>query len=288
MSTYAGEKASFLHEALLSIVRQSVAPSELVIVLDGPVPVEQEQVVTQITSVAPFPVSLVRIATNVGRGSARNKGIEAAKEDLVALMDSDDICVPDRFEKQLAFLVQHPLVDILAGRSEEFFFDGTSLSEVGVVKYCPLDHGAIASALRWTNCVANPTIIFRKSVWSKVGGFPDYRDLNEDYLFYLRALSGGATFACIPDVVLKVRITSEQRKRRSGMRLLIADYRFRIYAWKKGYIGFLPTAVMLVMLTIRRLLPGRTGVFMQAIWRMAGKMIYRRNDAGATTKRGDA
>lgn len=276
ISTYAFESEIFLNEALLSILAQSITPSELIVVFDGPVPTAQENVVAHIKVLAKFPVLVVKLQENVGRGIARNCGIEIASENFIAIMDSDDICYPTRFEKQLAYLVDNPSIDILAGLSEEFFFDGVTWSENGVVKFCPLNHHSIVSALKWTNCVANPTLIFRKSAWIKAGGFPEYRDINEDYLFYYRAINNGSLFACISDVILRVRITESQQKRRRGYRLLISDISFRILAWREGYVGFFTTLVVVMLLSIRRLMPRKLGIVLQSCWRRLAKRLFQR------------
>lgn len=274
VSTYHGESAINLYEALKSIVDQSLPPSELIVVADGPVPDDQLDVIKKIQNEAGFVVNLILMPTNQGRGVARNIGIDAAQYEYVALMDSDDICTLDRFEKQMRVLEKAPQIGLIAGVTEEFFDGPKEKSDSAVIKTCPCSHNDIARALQWSNCVANPTIIFKKSAWREVGGFPPYRDINEDYLFYLRLIAEGVIFHCVPDIVLRVRISDAQRARRRGFSILKSDFVFRLAAFRAGYIGFLPTVAILPLLILRRLAPPSMGAWLQIGWRHIAKHIH--------------
>ncbi len=275
LATHAGELLSNLREALDSIVAQTLPPSLLVVVFDGPVPQEQVQLVSQIVLEAPFRIDVVQLPENVGRGEARNRGIARAPDSYIALMDSDDVCVPTRLEKQVEFLRKCPDVDVVAGWTEEFF--SAEQERQPIVKYCPTSHKDIVAALKWTNCVANPTLMFGKRVWQSAGGFGDFRNINEDYLFYLRAIRCGAVFACIPEVLLRVRITSDQRHRRKGMKVLSSDLRFRYTAWKEGHVGLGTNLVATTMIVFRRLAPRQVDLILHRVWRRFAKFLYARH-----------
>lgn len=271
ITTYGGESAANLRAALNSVIHQTLLPSQMIVVFDGPVPSDQRHVVADVSHTASFPIALIELPVNQGRGIARNVGIEAAPDGFIALMDSDDVCTPTRLEKQMAFLRQAPHVDVLAGWTEEFF-EGMGNTNP-IVKYCPRDHAAIAASLRWTNCVANPTLIIRRSAWRAVGGFGDDRDINEDYLFFLRLLRTGAVFACLPEVVLKVRISPQQRLRRNGLRVLRSDLRFRYVAWREGHIDFVTTCLATMLITLRRLAPPQADLLLHRVWRRLARNL---------------
>jgi hypothetical protein len=189
-------------------------------------------------------------------------------------MDSDDISLPSRFENQITYLNAFTEVDVVAGWTEEFIESDGKQPEITVVKYCPTEHGRIVSALRWSNCVANPTLIFRKSCWVSAGGFPDFKEINEDYLFYLRLIRGGAIFSCIPEIVLKVRINPEQRKRRRGFNILKSDLIFRFATLREGHIGIGANLIAIPLILLRRLAPAAAGERMQYIWRYISKFLH--------------
>lgn len=271
VATYAGEVAANLDACLQSLVDQSYQPAEIVIVIDGPIPAEQEAVLDGVRERSAAPVKLVRLATNEGRGNARNRGIAASTSEFVALMDSDDLCLPQRLQVQAEFLTDNPGIDVVASWSQEFE-DGQP--QARRIKYTPTGHEAIRKALRWSNCVANPTIVFRKSAWDAVGRIPGFRHMNEDYLFFLRLCSAGFKFACIPEVLLLVRIDDRQRQRRRGFRLLMDDLRFRWSSYKEGHLSLGATAAAMVMISARRLAPAAAQAHLQAGWRRLGRKMY--------------
>jgi glycosyltransferase involved in cell wall biosynthesis len=272
ISTYWGESPMNLKAALLSIFQQVLVPSEVVLVVDGPIPEPQQILINELVSNKLYKMSVLYLSENIGRGLARNAGISAAKNSYVALMDSDDICLPNRFLLQVDFMEKNPNVDVLAGLTEEFFDDDSDHSEY--IKFSPCEHNEIVSALQISNCIANPTLFFKKECWSRVGGFPDFKLINEDYLFYYRLIAAGAIFASLPQVVLKVRLNAAQQRRRRGFRLLMIDIKFRIIAFKEGHVSFLKSVIVIFLLCVRRLAPPFVGSFMQKIWRKVGRHLF--------------
>ena len=120
-SVYKNDNPKFVEVALDSmLVNQSVKPAEIVLVQDGPVPSELSALLNEYETKYPEVMHVIRLEKNGGLGNALKLGVENAKYDLCARMDSDDICLPDRFEKQLAFLETHPECDIVGGQMTEF------------------------------------------------------------------------------------------------------------------------------------------------------------------------
>ena len=120
-SIYKNDKPEFVRIALDSmLVNQSVKPSEIVLVQDGPVSEGLSSLLFEYEMNYPTIMSVIRLKQNEGLGNALMLGVEAAKNEIVARMDSDDICIPNRFEIQLAYLKAHPEVDIIGGQMTEF------------------------------------------------------------------------------------------------------------------------------------------------------------------------
>ena len=114
MSLYIKENPQFLRECFESLVAQTRQADEIVLVFDGAVMPELESVVTEFET--KLPLKLVKLSQNRGLGKALNEGLLHCAYDWVFRMDTDDICVPDRFEKQVTFIEQHPETIILADK----------------------------------------------------------------------------------------------------------------------------------------------------------------------------
>jgi len=234
MSTYAGETSANLEESIESIYAQTVPPNQLVLVLDGPVDVGQEEVIARY-AIDPrvAELTLVRLPTNRGLAGAMNAGIEHCSGTYVMRADSDDICDPRRLEVQLDYFRAHPETDVVASWCAEFYNDGRP----DLVKASSVHHDAIARALRWRNVLTHPTVLIRTETLRKVGGYrPDFGML-EDYDLFVRLVLSGAQFHVIPKVLLRVRTTIAQRRRRGGLRYCWNEIRFRARCYRAGFLN---------------------------------------------------
>ena len=107
MPVYCKENPIFFKQALNSIMQQTLMPNEIVIVKDGPLTIELNKIINEYTLNFNNLFNIVTLEKNVGQGKARNAGIKACKYNYIALMDSDDIACPTRFEKQITYLQEH-------------------------------------------------------------------------------------------------------------------------------------------------------------------------------------
>lgn len=120
-SAYKNDKSEFVRVALDSmLINQTVKPTEIVLVRDGQVPEVLDKLLNEYEARYPDVFNIIRLEQNGGLGNALKLGVESAKYDIIARMDSDDICLPNRFELQLRYLEQHPDVDIIGGQMTEF------------------------------------------------------------------------------------------------------------------------------------------------------------------------
>ena len=101
MSVYEKEKPEHLEAAVQSMLRQTVATDDFVIVCDGPLTAELDAVLEKYEAQNPSVLHLIRLPENIGTGAALNVGIAHCKNELIAKMDSDDISVCNRCERQL-------------------------------------------------------------------------------------------------------------------------------------------------------------------------------------------
>ena len=101
MSVYKNDNSVWLHEAILSILNNTIKPNDFVIVKDGPVTKEIDEVISSFQAKNPDVFNIVALEKNMGLGPALNKGILACKNNLIARIDADDISDEKRIEKQL-------------------------------------------------------------------------------------------------------------------------------------------------------------------------------------------
>ena len=212
-SVYKNDKPEFVRIALDSmLVNQTIKPSEIVLVRDGQVPEELESVLEQYESLYPQVFNIIRLNQNGGLGRALKLGVEKAKYDIIARMDSDDICLPERFELQLRYLEQNPEVDLVGGQMTEFI--GSSANIVGR-REVPLDNFSIYDFMKNRCALNHVTVMFRKEAVLKAGNYQDWF-WNEDYYLWIRMMINHCKFANVPDVLVNVRSGTDQYARRGG------------------------------------------------------------------------
>lgn len=233
MSVYKNDKPADFLIAVRSIINQTVKPSEIIMVVDGPIPTELELVINTINSEY-NELKLVRFEKNQGHAAARQSGVDNATCDLVAVMDSDDIARADRFEKQLTFLQDNPDIDIVGGQIDEFI--GEVENVVGK-RAVPCTDEEIKKYLK-SRCPMNlMTILARKSSIQKVGGYIDWF-CEEDYYLWIRMTLAGCKFANLPETLADVRVGKAMYARRGGWKYFVSEASLQRYMWKHGVIGF--------------------------------------------------
>lgn len=214
-SVYKNDNPEYLKVALDSLlVNQIVKPTEIVLVQDGPVPEETSRVLQDYIDNYGESFLLIKLEKNGGLGNALKIGVENAKYDIIARMDSDDIAAPDRFEKQIAYLEGHPECDIVGGQITEFI--GGPSNIVGR-REVPLDNEDIYRYMKSRCAFNHPTVMFRKSAVLSVGNYKDWF-WNEDYYLWIRMMMNGCVMANLPDVLVNMRSGLDQYSRRGGKR----------------------------------------------------------------------
>ena len=118
LSLYIKEKPNFLYECLESLENQTVQATEIIIVYDGPITPELGSIVNKYAE--KLPIKIVQLPKNVGMGNAFNEGLKNCSYEWVFRMDTDDICIPERFEKQINFIKQNPDIVLLGSHIAEF------------------------------------------------------------------------------------------------------------------------------------------------------------------------
>lgn len=235
MSVYAKENPGYFDMAIRSMLDQTVKTDDFVIVCDGPLTEALDQVLAQHDQENPGLFHIVRLPQNVGIGAAANAGLQVCKNDLVAKMDADDLAVPARCEWQLRLFQEKPDLSLVGGYIEEFDQDP---DEPFSVRDVPLTQKGITDYFRRRQPFNNQTVMFRRSMVRKAGGYRDFRR-SEDFDLYLRMLHAGAIAENIPEILVKVRVNNAAAMRRASMETLKGCARSRWYAHQLGYASIL-------------------------------------------------
>lgn len=232
-SVYKNDRPEFVRVALDSmLVHQSVKPAEIFLVQDGPVPPELFSLLQEYEERYSNIMQVIRLEKNGGLGNALKLGVENAKYDIIARMDSDDICLADRFEKQLAYLKAHPECDIVGGQMTEFI--DTPDNIVGR-REVPLTNEKIYEYMKSRCALNHVTVMFRKNAVLKAGNYQDWF-WNEDYYLWVRMMKNHCLFANIADVAVNVRSGADQYARRGGKRYFDSEIGIKKLMLKEGMI----------------------------------------------------
>lgn len=233
-SVYKNDRPEFVREALDSmLVSQTLRPTEIVLVEDGPVPSVLDGVIKEYEEKYPSIMTVIRLEKNGGLGNALKIGVNRAKCDIVARMDSDDICLPNRFEKQLAYLEAHPECDIVGGQMTEFI---DSPENIVGRREVPLTNKEIYSFMKSRCALNHVTVMFRKASVLKVGNYQDWF-WNEDYYLWVRMMKANCQFANIPDVAVNVRSGADQYARRGGKKYFDSEIGIKKLMLENGMIS---------------------------------------------------
>ncbi len=187
MALYDGEKPQNLALALDSMLSQTLLSDEIIIVNDGKLTPELDQVLSNYRKKSES-ITVIENSEKIGVASAWNAGVAHAKTDFVARMDSDDICAANRLEIQKYYLNENPEVDVLGCYISEFQQNKEAGSEGCKIRYVPLVSDEIASSLTKRNPMNHVTVIFKKSVWEMVGGYEFVKN-HVDWWFWARLLN---------------------------------------------------------------------------------------------------
>ena len=156
MSVYYKERPDFFDLALNSINNQTLFPTEIVLVEDGPLTSELEQVIKKYKRIWRDKLKIIKLTKNSGLGVALQEGTKHISTEWIARMDTDDISVPNRFEIQLEEVKKHPNYAIIGGQVDEFV---NSTKNIVGNRKVPLDKLDIYNFAKYRNPFNHPTVI---------------------------------------------------------------------------------------------------------------------------------
>jgi len=248
MSVYIKEKPEHLDECLDSLKNQTIQPSEVVLVQDGPLSCELIDIINNWKN--QLNIVDVILEENKGLGQALNIGLKHCSYEIVARMDSDDICVPDRFEYQLE-IIKKDDIDLVGSWVSEFHTDPnihTSLRQV------PSTHKDIIKFAQLRNPLNHPTVMYKKSVIQKHGSYEDVLYF-EDYFLWLKLLSNNIKMHNIQRPLVQMRAGPNLLARRRGLDYIRKELNFLNLSLERNYIKISSYLIGLLIKLPIRLLP---------------------------------
>lgn len=192
--------APFLREAVDSVLAQSFTDFEFLIINDGSTD-ETAAILASYTD----PRIRVHHQENQGVIGALNKGLELARGQYIARFDADDVCYPQRLQRQYEYFRQHPDCVLLGSASDYIDEEGNELFEWQPVAY---EHDALAQAVRTTCPFDHPTVAYPREVALRLGGYPKGAIHFEDHLFWTRFFATGKT-ANLSEPLIKHRFNPQ-------------------------------------------------------------------------------
>lgn len=233
MSVYYKENPRFFRQSILSMLEQTVPPSDFVIVADGPLSDELDAVLDDFKKRAPDLLHILRMKQNEGQGTALQKGLLCCKHELVVRMDSDDISVPERCSLQLKAFEDNAELVLVGGQIEEFDKDP---SQPYARREVPLEKEDIYKFAQKRNPFNHMTVMFQKSDILKAGNYQPF-PLFEDYWLWVRVLNQGSQVQNLPQVMVKARAGKGMLARRGGVQYAKKQAAFQRAVYDLGFIS---------------------------------------------------
>lgn len=253
MSVYFKENPEYFKKCLDSILSNTVLPDEIVIVKDGKLTDELEEVLLKYIRSSPQLYTVVPLETNRGLGLALAEGIMHCRYELVARMDTDDICREDRFEIQLKEFEADPELDICGSHILEFEND---INNTVSKRMVPIDDEGIKLYQKRRDAFNHMTVMYKKSKVLQAGNYQSCMLMEDTYL-WVNMFLAGCKAKNVDDFLVYVRIGKDMFERRGGLEYYrkYKDGRRKVY--KTGYISWWDYRYTLIIQLAVALMPNK-------------------------------
>lgn len=210
MSVYYKENPKYLIESIESMLNQTVKPDEIVIIEDGKLTNELEEVIKKYEDEYPSIFNIIRRKENKGLGYSLNEGLKACKNELVARMDSDDICKVERCELQLKRFNECNELVILGTQINEF---EDSINNIISHRVVPTNFTDIVTFSHRRSPFNHPTVMYKKSIILENGGYPAI-NRKEDLKLFIDIVNKNYYCENLSKALLYYRSNEDNFKRR--------------------------------------------------------------------------
>lgn len=251
MSLYIKENPFYLKRSLDSVFNQTLTPTEVVLVVDGPITNELKEIVLEYKKKYEQ-LNVYFLKENIGLGNALNYGLEKCQYNIVMRMDTDDICMINRAEIQIPKVFNNPQISVLGTCIKEI-----NLSGEYTIKSVPISYEDIKRQITKKNPMNHPSVVFRKDHVIQAGGYIELK-LNEDYFLWLRMIEQGYILENLSDTLVTMQTTNDTYLRRGGVEYFFTQNNIYKYMKKKKLINsFEYTIGVLLRFILRVCLPNK-------------------------------
>lgn len=237
MAVYLNDEPCFFRDALKSLLEQTVKADEVILVENGPLTNLHYEVIEEFR----LPLNIVthKISENKGLAYALRKGVQLCNYNLIARMDADDLCVPERFFLQLKTFNARPELDLVGGGIEEFIdCEDTIVGE----RHVKENQSEIFKSAKYYSPVNHVTVMVKKDSLINAGNYQNFRGV-EDYPLWVAMLINGNLFYNIPITLVKVRVNGLS-DRRSGLQYAKVEFSVMFYFYRIGFYNIFEFLVM--------------------------------------------
>ena len=257
MSLYKNDTLLYVQQAVESIVNQSYSLFDFYIQYDGNIPIDVDG---YLSSLKDERIRIFKRDKNKGLAYSLNELLSRLLPmgyEYIARMDADDISLPNRFERQILYMDEHPECEAVGTWAIEIKADGSEFYR----KQMPVTHKQCYDFLMKRDCMIHPTVMFRRSYIDKAGLYSLDTYFGEDTMMWAQGFSNGCKFANIPEYLFKFRLNDDFFNRRRGWKHAkgilalrwkvnkMLHYPLKAYLYAIAYAGekMMPTKVLNVI-----------------------------------------
>ena len=247
--------APWVREAATSVLAQTLADLELIVIDDGSTDATPE-VLASIRD----PRLRVDRQARQGLTLALNRALELARAPLLARLDADDVALPERLARQSRFLEAHPDVGLLGTGAREVDVSGR---QVAVVRP-PVDDATLRRALIRANPFVHSSVVVRRAAVDRAGGYDPSFPVAQDYDLWMR-LAAVTRLANLPEPLVirrlapgRVSAVRDDDRLRAEARVRWRAVRRHSYPWWCAVFALRPLAALAIPESWRRAVRGST------------------------------
>jgi glycosyltransferase involved in cell wall biosynthesis len=231
-------------------IEQTIKPDEIILVEDGPLTEELYAIIDIWKNNCGIALKPIALEKNVGLGDALNIGLQNCSHELVARMDTDDICIKNRFEKQIEVFRKHN-IDICSSWVGEFENDE---NEMVSYRKVPQEHNEIIRYAKKRNPINHPAVMYKKQAVNKAGGYQKMMWF-EDYYLWVRMILSGAKFFNLQEALVNMRAGYGQLERRTGLKYAVSELKLQKIFLNMKFINILNFFINVTIRFITRISP---------------------------------
>lgn len=250
MAVYKNDNVGYLKESIDSILNQTRKADEVLIVKDGPLTDEIENLLSSYLDPS---LRYLALPINRGLALALREGVAACRGEFIARMDSDDICHPDRFRQQLEAFEKDPSVDVVGTSILEF---ENSPSDGEHIRELPSGGEELLKYAKRRSPVNHASVMYKRKAVLEAGNYQDFL-WNEDYHLWSRMIRKGFKFKNVKPALLFVRGGQAMYKRRGGLKYAVQDVKLQWFFYQTGFLNLMNIIINIGIRVPVRLVPNQ-------------------------------